>query len=49
MPAFANSLDDRQLADLLAYLRDRFAPDKPPWDDLAEAAGRARAARDQKD
>jgi nicotinate dehydrogenase subunit B len=45
MPAFANSLDDRQLADLLAYLRDRFAPDKPAWEDLPGAAGRARAAR----
>ncbi len=49
MPAFANSLDDRQLADLLAYLRDRFASDKPPWEDLMGAAGRARVARHEGD
>ena len=34
MPAYADSLNDRQVADLLAHLRARFAPDKPAWTDL---------------
>jgi len=31
MPGFKDSLDDRQIEDLLAYLRGRFAPDEKPW------------------
>jgi nicotinate dehydrogenase subunit B len=31
MPAFGNSLDARQMRELLGYLRARFASDKPPW------------------
>ena len=31
MPAFRHHLDDAQIADLVAYLRARFAPDKPAW------------------
>ncbi len=38
MPAFRGSFDDRQVADLLAYLRARFASDKPAWTRLADAA-----------
>jgi mono/diheme cytochrome c family protein len=30
MPGFANTMSDRQLADLLAYVRARFS-DQPPW------------------
>ena len=30
MPGFAGALTDRQLVDLLAYVRSRFS-DKPPW------------------
>jgi len=33
MPGFAGTLKDRQLADLLAYVRARFS-DKPPWTDV---------------
>lgn len=33
MPGFKDSLDDRQVADLLGYLRERFAPDKEAWAD----------------
>lgn len=33
MPAFAEMLDDRQVADLMAYLRARFS-DAPPWNDV---------------
>jgi nicotinate dehydrogenase subunit B len=31
MPAFRHSLDDRQIAELAAYMRQRFAPGKAPW------------------
>jgi nicotinate dehydrogenase subunit B len=43
MPSFRGSLDDRQLADLLSYLRTRFAADKPAWMNLTDAAARVRA------
>lgn len=44
MPAFGNALDDRQIADLVAYLRGRFAPGKPEWSGVENAIERARAA-----
>jgi len=40
MPSFRSSFDDRQIADLLGYLRARFASDKPSWSVLTDAAGR---------
>nr|WP_295835494.1 molybdopterin cofactor-binding domain-containing protein [uncultured Azospirillum sp.] len=43
MPAFRDSLSDKQVADLMAYLRGRFAPDKVAWTDVANAVTRARA------
>ena len=43
MPAFKDSLSNRQTADLLAYLRHRFAPDKPAWESLESAVATARA------
>ncbi len=45
MPAFGDSLSDRQIADLAAYLRARFAPGRAPWSDLREATTRLRSAR----
>jgi len=42
MPAFRHHLDDAQIADLAAYLRARFAPDKPAWRGIREAAARLR-------
>ncbi len=45
MPAYGESLSDRQLADLSAYLRARFAADKPAWQDIAGAVARARAVQ----
>ena len=42
MPAFRESLSDRQIADLAAYLRSRFAPDKTPWRNLRDAAAKVR-------
>ena len=44
MPAFREAIDDRQLVELAAYLRGRFAPGQPPWADLPGAVARARAA-----
>ncbi|WP_368932843.1 cytochrome c, partial [Achromobacter xylosoxidans] len=31
MPGFGNSLDDRQIGDLIDYLRARFAPEEEAW------------------
>ncbi|MGD9836985.1 MAG: molybdopterin cofactor-binding domain-containing protein [Afipia sp.] len=42
MPAFRNSLSDGQVADLVSYLRQQFAPDKAPWTDLAATVNRIR-------
>ena len=44
MPAFKDALDDRQLVELAAYMRQRFAPQQPAWVDLPAAVARARAA-----
>ena len=40
MPAFRDSLTDGQVAELVAYLRRQFAPDKPAWTGI-DAAIRA--------
>jgi len=42
MPAFRHSLNDRQIAELAGYMRQRFAPGKPAWVDLPAAVERAR-------
>lgn len=44
MPAFRNSLNDAQVAELVSYLRQQFAPDKAPWADVAAAVSRIRSA-----
>jgi nicotinate dehydrogenase subunit B len=43
MPAFRTSLDDRQIADLLGYIRVRFADGKAAWTNTADVAARLRA------
>lgn len=43
MPGFAASLSDKQLADIAAYLRARYAPDQPTWSDLKEKVAQVRA------
>ena len=43
MPAYRDALDDTQLAQLAAYLRQRFAPGQPAWRDLEAAVVRVRA------
>jgi nicotinate dehydrogenase subunit B len=43
MPSYRDALSDAQIADLAGYMRQRFAPGKPAWTGLAEAAARLRA------
>ena len=43
MPAFGRVYSDRQMVDLLRYLRARFAPEAPPWPDLDATVARVRA------
>lgn len=43
MPAFKYHFDDGQLAELISYIRYRFAPDRAAWEDLAQTIGRIRA------
>jgi nicotinate dehydrogenase subunit B len=43
MPAFDGALDDRQIAELVHYLRRRFAPDRPPWRSLEATVAKLRA------
>ena len=42
MPAFRDSLTDSQVAELAAYLRGQFAPDKPDWGNIHATVGRIR-------
>jgi nicotinate dehydrogenase subunit B len=42
MPGFKDSFDDRQIADLVTYIRATFAPNEAPWKDLAQASARIR-------
>jgi nicotinate dehydrogenase subunit B len=42
MPGFAGSLSDRQIADLAAYVRARFAPDQRSWEGVKEVVTRMR-------
>jgi nicotinate dehydrogenase subunit B len=42
MPGFKDSMTDHQLTELVTYLRQQFAPDKPRWTDVPLAISRAR-------
>jgi nicotinate dehydrogenase subunit B len=46
MPGFRQHLDDRQIAELVAYLRARYAPDLAPWTSLVQRVARARERDD---
>ncbi len=39
MQGFAKQFDDRQLSELVSYMRSRFAPTQPPWQDLEQKIG----------
>jgi len=42
MPGFAESLDDAQVTQLVHYLRARFAPGEPAWQDVEHSVARIR-------
>jgi len=42
MPGFKDALDDRQIADLIGYLRERHAPGKEAWPDSTDTISRLR-------
>ncbi len=42
MPGFKDSMTDGQLTELVSYLRQQFAPDKPAWTGVEAAVGRIR-------
>jgi nicotinate dehydrogenase subunit B len=42
MPAFKDSMTDGQIAELVTYLRQQFAPKKPPWTGVHAAVSQAR-------
>jgi nicotinate dehydrogenase subunit B len=42
MPGFKDSMTDDQLGELVSYLRQRFAPDRPPWTGVQTAVSQAR-------
>lgn len=43
MPAFRHALNDQQIVQLASFMRQRFAPGRPPWSDLPQAVARVRA------
>jgi nicotinate dehydrogenase subunit B len=45
MPGFRDHFDDRQIEDLVRYLRATFAPDRPAWIGVAQTVGRIRVER----
>lgn len=42
MPAFRSSLSDWQIAELTGFLRGRFAPNQPAWEELLSTVSRLR-------
>jgi nicotinate dehydrogenase subunit B len=42
MPAFKDNMNDTQIAELVSFLRQQFAPDKPAWTEVYAAVGRVR-------
>jgi nicotinate dehydrogenase subunit B len=42
MPAFKDSMNDDQIAELVSYLRQQFAPDKPAWTEIHAVVSRIR-------
>jgi nicotinate dehydrogenase subunit B len=44
MPSFRDAYDDKQIAELAAYIRARYAPDQPAWNDLENESAAVRHA-----
>ena len=47
MPAFSHSLSNRQVSDLVHYLRARFAPGETPWKDVGRTVAEIRREHNQ--
>jgi len=45
MPSFRDAMSDRQIGELAAYMRERYAPAKPAWTGLEAEVARLRAVR----
>jgi nicotinate dehydrogenase subunit B len=45
MPSFRTYFDDGQVGELVRYLRNTFAPDKPMWSDVQPTVSRIRAEK----
>jgi nicotinate dehydrogenase subunit B len=43
MPGFGDALSDAQIAELAGYMRQRYAPGRPVWNDVPAALARVRA------
>jgi nicotinate dehydrogenase subunit B len=43
MPGFRNSLTDQQIADIVGYMRRRYAPERDAWLQLSQQVARVRA------
>ncbi|MDP4078511.1 molybdopterin cofactor-binding domain-containing protein [Acidovorax sp. A1169] len=43
MPGFGDALSDAQIAELAGYMRQRYAPGRPAWNDVQAALARVRA------
>jgi nicotinate dehydrogenase subunit B len=44
MPPFKDSMTDRQIAELVSYLRQQFAPGRPAWTGIDAAIARIKSA-----
>jgi nicotinate dehydrogenase subunit B len=44
MPAFKDSMSDAQVEQLVTFLRQQFAPDKPAWSGVRETVARVRSS-----
>ncbi len=43
MPGFGDALSDAQITELAGYMRQRYAPGRPAWNDVPAALARVRA------
>jgi nicotinate dehydrogenase subunit B len=44
MPGFRDSLTDKQIVELIGFIRGRFAANQPAWQDVPQAISRVRGA-----
>jgi nicotinate dehydrogenase subunit B len=44
MPGFGDHMSDDQIAELVGYLRQQFAPGRPAWTDIRSTVAHIRAS-----